>query len=72
MLTQCNSIISFQEFDNTSIDFLANYYGDDIARILPALKFRQAIAVGKAFKSTIPMMFEVPEINEDENDQIGE
>lgn len=72
VLTQCNSIISFQEFDNTSIDFLANYYGDDIARILPALKFRQAIAVGKAFKSTIPMMFEVPEINEDENDQIGE
>ena len=66
VLTQCNSVIAFQEFDNTSIDFLANYYGDDIAKILPTLKFRQAIAVGKAFKSTIPLIFEVPEIDEDE------
>lgn len=71
VLSQCNSIIAFQEFDNTSIDFLANYYGDDIAKVLPSLKFRQAIAVGKAFKSTIPLIFEVPEINEDKNLQEG-
>lgn len=64
ILTQCNSIISFTEYDNTSIDFLANYYGDSIANILPSLKFRQAVAAGKAFSSTVPMIFEVPEIKE--------
>ncbi len=65
VLTQCNSIISFTEYDNTSIDFLSNYYGDSIAHILPSLKFRQAIAAGKAFSSTVPMIFEVPEIKEE-------
>ncbi|GAA0746570.1 ATP-binding protein [Gaetbulibacter jejuensis] len=66
VLTQCNSIISFQELDKTSSDFLSNYMGQEFVKILPNLKFRQAIAVGKAFKSNVPMIFEVPEINEDE------
>jgi hypothetical protein len=64
VLTQCNTIISFQEFDKTSSDFLANYFGQAIANILPNLKFRQAIAAGKAVKSNVPMIFEVPEIHE--------
>lgn len=65
VLTQCNSIISFQELDKTSSDFLSNYMGQEFVKILPNLKFRQAIAVGKAFKSNVPMIFEVPEINEE-------
>ncbi len=65
VLTQCNSIIAFQEFDKTSSDFLSNYLGTEIASTLPNLQFRQAIAVGKAFKSNVPMIFEVPEIDED-------
>ena len=65
ILTQCNTIISFQGFDKTSSDFLANYFGDGIARILPTLKFRQAIVAGKALKSNVPMIFEVPEIIEE-------
>lgn len=64
ILTQCNTIISFQEFDKTSSDFLANYFGQDIVKSLPKLKFRQAIAAGKAFKSSVPMIFEVPFIEE--------
>jgi len=64
ILTQCNTIISFQEFDKTSADFLANYFGDGIAKVLPKLKFRQAIVAGKALKSNVPMIFEVPEIKE--------
>ena len=66
VLTQCNSIISFQELDKTSSDFLSNYMGQEFVKILPNLKFRQAIAVGKAFKSNVPMIFEVPEINEED------
>lgn len=64
VLTQCNTIIAFQEFDKTSSEFLANYFGQGIANILPNLKFRQAIAAGKALKSNVPMIFEVPEIKE--------
>jgi len=66
VLTQCNTIISFQEFDKTSSEFLANYFGQGIANVLPNLKFRQAIAAGKALKSNVPMIFEVPEIIEEE------
>jgi hypothetical protein len=64
ILTQCNTVISFQEFDKTSSEFLSNYFGDGIAKVLPTLKFRQAIIAGKALKSNIPMIFEVPEIIE--------
>jgi hypothetical protein len=64
VLTQCNSIIAFQQFDKTSTEFLANYMGTEMADALPRLKFRQAIAVGKGFRTGIPMIFEVPEIKE--------
>lgn len=60
ILTQCNSIIAFQEFDKTSTDFLSSYMGPSHLKALSTLKFRTGIAVGKAFKSTVPMLFEVP------------
>jgi len=62
ILTQCNTIISFQEFDKTSSEFLSNYFGQEITKSLPKLKFRQAIVAGKALKSNVPMIFEVPEL----------
>lgn len=63
VLTQCNSIIVFQEFDKTSSDFLSNYLGVEYIKALPTLKTRQAVAVGKAFRSNVPMIFQVPELN---------
>lgn len=72
ILTQCNSIISFQEYDKTSIDFLANYFGQEISGHLNELKFRHAVAAGKAFKSNVPMIFEIPEITENCEDQSQE
>ena len=64
VLTQCNTIIAFQQFDKTSTDFLSNYMGAEMAATLPSLRFRQAVSVGKAFRSRVPMIFEVPEISE--------
>ncbi len=64
VLTQCNSIITFQELDRTTSDFLSNYMGKDFVNSLPTLKPRTAIAMGKAFRSTAPMIFEVPNISE--------
>lgn len=65
ILTQCNTIIAFRQFDNTSNDFLANYLGAEMVKALPGLEDRTAIAVGKAFKANIPMIFRVPDIDED-------
>lgn len=70
ILTQCNTIVSFQEFDKTSSDFLANYFGQDIVGSLSKLKFRQAIAAGKGFRSSVPVIFEVPKIKEDDDSSI--
>lgn len=64
VLTQCNSVIVFQELDRTTSDFLTNYMGKSFVEILPTLKNRTAIAMGKAFRSTAPMIFEVPTIIE--------
>lgn len=64
ILTQCNSVIVFQEIDKTTSDFLSNYMGQSFVDILPTLKSRTAIAMGKAFRSNAPMIFEVPEISE--------
>jgi hypothetical protein len=38
--------------------------GTEMVAALPSLRFRQAIAVGKAFRSGLPVIFEVPEITE--------
>lgn len=65
ILTQCNSIVAFQEFDKTSMDFLSNYMSSSHLRALSSLKFRTGIAVGKAFKSTVPILFEVPYCEEE-------
>lgn len=63
VLTQCNTIIAFQQFDKTSADFLANYMGD-MAKALPRLRSRSAVVVGKAFRGGMPVIFQVPEITE--------
>lgn len=56
VLNQCNTIISFQAFDETGFDFLKNYMGAFHVRSLPNLKPRHGIVVGKASKSRRPVM----------------
>lgn len=63
VLTQCNTIVAFQQFDKTSAEFLSNYMGD-MSKALSRLKPRTAIAVGKAFRGGMPIIFEVPNIIE--------
>lgn len=65
ILTQCNTIISFKQYDETSKDFLSNHFGAKFASNLPILKNRQAIISGKALVSDVPIIFDVPNIEED-------
>lgn len=62
ILTQCNTIVSFKQFDNTSRDFLINHFGEEFAKSIPTLKFRSAIVAGKALVSDMPIMFKVPKL----------
>jgi len=42
-----------------------------MVQALPNLKFRQAIAVGKGFRSGVPIIFEVPKIEEIEYQRLN-
>jgi len=56
VLTQCNTIICYQAFDETSFNFLGNYIGKDLVQALPNLKRYHAIVTGKAIRSNLPMI----------------
>jgi len=59
VLTQCNTIIAFQAFDETSFNFLGNYIGKDFVQALPNLPQYHAIVTGKAVKANIPMIIDL-------------
>lgn len=60
VLTQCNSIISFACYDDTSIGFLKNLFGSSCAEMIPNLKALQAVVFGKIVKSERPVVVEIP------------
>ncbi|NOH72964.1 ATP-binding protein [Vibrio pectenicida] len=60
VLTQCNSIVSFACYDDTSISFLKNVFGSSCAEMVPNLKKLQAVVFGKIVKSERPVVVEIP------------
>lgn len=60
VLTQCNSIISFACYDDTSISFLKNMFGSAMAEAIPNLKKLQAVVFGKIVNSERPVVVEIP------------
>ncbi len=60
VLTQCNSIVSFACYDDTSINFLKNLFGSSCAEMVPNLKKLQAVVFGKVVKSERPIVVEIP------------
>jgi hypothetical protein len=63
ILNQCNTIFSFQAFDETSFEFLKNYMGHHHVKSLPNLKTRHGLLVGKASRSRRPVMVHFKEQN---------
>jgi len=59
VLTQCNTVICFQAFDETSFTFLENYVGKDMVQALPILKKHHAVVAGKGVKSNMPMIVDL-------------
>lgn len=64
ILNQCNTIFALQSFDQTGLDFLKNYMGEEYAGTLSRLPPRQAILVGKASSSQKPIIFEISDFTE--------
>jgi len=60
ILTQCNTIISFASYDETSLNFLKNIYGQEHIKMIPALPKLRAIAFGSWIKAEQPIVFNVP------------
>lgn len=60
ILSQCNTCISFNLVDKTSLDYLESVYSSQHVKAIPQLKFLQAIAYGKAVKSDRPVIVEIP------------
>lgn len=56
VLTQCNTIVCFQAFDETSFIFLSNYIGGSLVQALPNLNKYHAVVTGKAIRANIPMI----------------
>jgi DNA helicase HerA-like ATPase len=60
ILTQCNTIISFNCFDDTSLGFLENVYGASYVPLIPNLPNLHAIVFGKGVRSQRPIIIQVP------------
>lgn len=69
ILNQCNSIFALQSFDQTGLEFLKNYMGDEYSGALSRLPRRRAILVGKSSSSQKPIIFEIDDYK---NRWIGE
>jgi uncharacterized protein len=60
VLTQCNTVVSFTSFDETSVGFLSSMFGRPHAEAIRDLRPLQAIVFGKAVRSQRPVMVEIP------------
>lgn len=60
VLTQCNTIISFSCFDDTSLGFFQNFFGKTHTAAIPDLQFLQAVVFGKGVKSQRPVIVQIP------------
>lgn len=72
ILNQCNTVFSFQAYDETGFDFLKNYMGDQYVRALPNLKARHGILVGKASLSDRPLIVRFNDQERQLNDSIAD
>lgn len=63
ILNQCNTMFALQSFDQTGLDFLRNYMGEEYAHAISTLPTRHAVLVGKASSSTRPLLFSVVDMS---------
>ena len=60
VLTQCNTVISFTCFDDTSLGFLKNVFGEAHTELIPNLPPLSAVIFGKGVRSERPIIVQIP------------
>lgn len=60
VLTQCNTVISFTCFDDTSLGFLKNIFGEAHTELIPNLPPLSAVIFGKGVRSERPIIVQIP------------
>jgi hypothetical protein len=63
ILNQCNTIFALQSFDQTGLDFLRNYMGEEYSHAISTLPSRHAILVGKASSSARPILMQINDLS---------
>lgn len=69
VLTQCNTIIALNSFDETTVGFLSNVYGRVHAETLRNLPQLHAVVFGKGVRSQRPIIVEIPYVAEKDDTQ---
>ncbi len=64
ILNQCNTIFAMRSFDQTGLDFLSNYMGNEYSQAISTLPSRNAILVGKSSSCQTPVIFSVPDYSD--------
>jgi len=74
VLNQCNTMITFRAYDETSYNFLSNYFGEEYVKEINHLKndgdSRYVIVAGKAVVADRPIIVEVRESENKNNKSI--
>ena len=60
VLTQCNTTIALNSFDETTLRFLGNVIGEAHTRLIPNLSRLNAVVFGKGVRSERPIVVEIP------------
>lgn len=68
ILNQCNTLFALRSYDQTGLDFLKNYMGDDHVKTISTLPQFTAVLVGKASSSLRPIIFKVTDFANRWND----
>jgi hypothetical protein len=63
ILNQCNTILALRSFDQTGLDFLKNYMGDEYSQAISTLPRYSAVLVGQASSSSRPLILKISDFS---------
>jgi uncharacterized protein len=59
ILNQCQTVFALRSYDQTGMAFLANYLGDDYARLLSSMPKHHCVAFGEGVSSAAPILIQL-------------
>lgn len=63
ILNQCNTVFALRSFDQTGLDVLRNYLGDEYSQAISTLPRYTAVLVGQASSSARPIILKVSDLS---------